>query len=156
MTSNSDEARFYVKAAKNSLPRRTLDAIEALKRLHEEEPFRIVFHVNDVDDSMLLHCDTVSTTASLLKVESIGRLMLMIEKHPTARIQRALEQLAEHPLEWRRYRDEEQGQGATDRLPTIPVGRWEAHVDEIIKTLRRIARSANPAAPVRPTIRKKR
>jgi hypothetical protein len=143
---------FDSDADAHKLTPKTRDAIARIRALREEPTFRIQFNLNDVEHSMLLFASTVSPTTSLLKVESGGRLMLMVEKHGP-RVRAVLGRLAEN-LNWRAFRNEDTGP-ASEKLPTIPAGHWEHHVPIIMETIRALAKPRGPIGATGPTVRKR-
>ncbi len=145
----TNEEGFFEKVRTNKLDLKTRTAIEQLRALGEEASFAIVFNENPNDDSMLLFVTSVSPTASVLKVESSGRLMLMTDHHGGRRkVQNALDGLA-HKLEWKRLQE---GETTSDKKPTFDAGMWEDGVDAILSALNALAREEEPvvaAPPVR-------
>lgn len=153
---NHHEQLFYSEA-KHKLSRKTLEAIERIHSLGEEATFRVQFNLNEgerSEHSMLVFTSTVSDTASLFRIQTGGWLMLMIDKHPSPRVKSLLNTLAES-LSWRDYRGDAGVGSASEKLPTIPVGKWEDHVTAILDTARALATPVVPVRAAGPTVHKK-
>jgi hypothetical protein len=129
------EAResFFRKA--HGLSSVTLGAIDRLLALGADERIHFEFTKNKEDDALLVTVASANSKAALFKVESTGRLMLLLSKQPKAEVRVALKELAEsfygrRPPDWPSSWEK--------RLPTIAPGDWEHRTDrmcELVQTL---------------------
>jgi hypothetical protein len=154
------EEGFFQDAIRRA--RNSINAIKAVRELREDPQaaFRIDFHLPEStakgDYSMLVYAEDaqgVPPKVALLRIESGGRLMLMNNNHSTPRVAGELRNLAD-VLNWTEHRDPSDRKPASESLPTIPGGRWEHCIHQIVSTLRSIATNPQPVVAKGPVIKK--